>query len=71
MIEELARELWYLHADFFTRGGVFGCWSSPDLNAKRSTWKRLPATEYSLPAGVRHANTVRVTQAELDALQAH
>jgi hypothetical protein len=41
------------------------------LKAKPSAWMRLAEADYGLPAGVRHANTVRVTQAELDALKAH
>jgi hypothetical protein len=71
VIQDPEQELWYLYADFYTQGGIFGCWSTPDLNAKPSAWKRLAQSEYSLPAGVRHANTVRVTQAELEALKAH
>jgi hypothetical protein len=71
VIKDPKRELWYLYADFYTQGGKFGCWSTSDLNAKPSAWKRLAEADYGLPAGVRHANTVRVTQAELDALKAH
>jgi hypothetical protein len=64
------QNLWYLYADFYTRGGVFGAWSTTDLDADPSTWKRLSSgQDYELPSGVRHANTVRVTQAQLDALQ--
>jgi hypothetical protein len=62
---------YYLYADYYGNGGVFGCWSTTDLDSDPSTWTRLATDEYSLPAGVRHANTVRVTQAELDALVAH
>jgi hypothetical protein len=71
VIKDPKRELWYLYADFYTQGGIFGCWRTADLNAKPSSWTRLAQADYSLPAGVRHANTVRVTQAELDALTAH
>ena len=71
VIKDPKRELWYLYADFYTQGGKFGCWSTSDLNAKPSAWTRVAEADYSLPAGVRHANTVRVTQAELDALKAH
>ncbi|HYP87052.1 MAG TPA: glycoside hydrolase family 43 protein [Polyangiaceae bacterium] len=71
VIKDPKRDLWYLYADFYTQGGVFGCWSTPDLSAKPSSWTRVAAADYSLPAGVRHANTVRVSQAELDALKAH
>lgn len=62
---------WYLYADYYGNGGVFGCWTTTNLDADPATWTRLTSgTDYSLPAGVRHANTVRVTQAELDALKA-
>jgi hypothetical protein len=71
IIKDPERELWYLYADFFTQGGKFGCWSTTDLNAKPSSWTRLPPEAYSFPAGVRHANAVSVSQAELDALKAH
>lgn len=71
VIKDPQRELWYLYADFFTRGGKFGCWSSANLGATPSAWKRLSEDEYSFPPGVRHGNTVRVRQAELDALKAH
>ena len=71
IIKDPKQTRWYLYADLYTRGGKFGCWSSHDLNAKPCTWTPLAADEYSLPAGVRHANTVRVSQAELDALKAH
>jgi len=71
VIKDPERDLWYLYADFYTQGGKFGCWSTSDLNAKPSEWKRIAPEDYSLPAGVRHANSVRVTQAELDALKAH
>jgi len=71
VIKDPEKERWYLYADCYTQGGVFGCWSTSDLNAEPSAWQRLAPSEYSLPAGVRHGNTVRVTQSELDALRAH
>lgn len=61
---------WYLYADFYCRDGVFGCWETTDLEADPADWKllNLEKGEYSLPFGVRHANTVRVTEKELNAL---
>ena len=41
-----------------TAGGVFGCWTTTNLNADPSTWTKLAASAYSFPAGVRHANRV-------------
>jgi hypothetical protein len=57
-----------MYADYYLDGGVFGCWTTTDLDIDPSQWAKLSSTAYSLPAGVRHANIVRVTQAELDAL---
>lgn len=71
VIKDPQQERWYLYADLFMRGGQFGCWSTSRLDAPGNAWRRLPEHEYSLPPGVRHANTVRVSQAELDALRAH
>ncbi|HKO49080.1 MAG TPA: glycoside hydrolase family 43 protein [Polyangiaceae bacterium] len=71
VIRDPQRELWYLYADLFTQAGKFGCWSTTNLDAKPSEWRRVAQDGYSMPAGVRHANTVRVSQAELDALKAH
>jgi len=71
IIKDPERELWYLYADFFTQGGKFGCWSTSRLDATASDWKRLAEDEYRLPPGVRHANAVRVSQPELDALKKH
>jgi len=60
---------WYMYADYYAKGGVFGAWTTTNLDADPSTWTRLVSgTDYELPSGVRHANTVRVTQAQLDAL---
>jgi len=61
---------YYLYADYYLRGGVFGCWSTPDLDVDPGSWTKLDPSQYAMPPGVRHANTVRVTQAELDALVA-
>jgi len=71
LIKDPNQDIWYLYADLYAKGGKFGCWSSSDLSAKPSAWTPLPPDDYSLPKGVRHANTVRVSQAELDALKAH
>lgn len=71
VIKDAKQELWYLYADLYTQGGIFGCWSTTDLNAKPSAWKRLARADYSFPADVRHAHPIRITQAELDALVAH
>jgi len=71
VIKDTKRDVWYLFADLYTRGGLFGAWSTTDLNAKPSAWTRLARDDFSFPAGVRHAHPIRVTQAELDALIAH
>jgi hypothetical protein len=68
VLRDPAKARWLLYADLYTQGGIFGCWTSPTLDANPSSWTRLPTSEYSLPAGVRHANAVPVTQAELDAV---
>ena len=59
---------WYLYADFYGRDGQFGCWSTKDLEAPAEDWVLLNEDEYSLPDGVRHANTVWVTENQLEAL---
>lgn len=65
------QQKWYLYADYYGNGGVFGCWTTTDLDADPATWTKLTnEVDFNLPAGVRHANTVRVTQAQLDALKA-
>lgn len=64
-------DVWYLYADHYTRGGQFGGWRTTDLNVAPSGWTAMSSSEYSFPPGVRHANTVRVTQAQLDAIIAH
>lgn len=62
---------WLLYADYYGNGGVFGAWTAPSLAAAPSSWTALPGSDFSFPAGVRHAHAVRVTRAELDALIAH
>lgn len=62
---------WYMFADYYTQGGTLGCWTTTDLDSDASQWSRLSSAEYRFPPGVRHANTVRVTRAELDALVGH
>ena len=63
---------WTMCADLYTLGGgSFGCWSTTDLGAKPSSWTRLSSNAFSMPPNAQHASTVRVTQAELDALVAH
>jgi hypothetical protein len=62
---------WYLYADRYSRGGVFGGWKTANLNTAPSFWTEMSSTEYSFPPGVRHANVVRVTQAQLDKIIAH
>lgn len=59
---------WVLYADYYGNGGVFGAWTTPSLDVAPSTWTELTSSEFRFPTGVRHANTVRVTRAELDAL---
>jgi uncharacterized protein YjdB len=59
---------WYMYADQYTLNGVFGCWTTTDLDVDPGLWTELSTGEFALPSGVRHANTVRVTGAELDAL---
>jgi len=71
VLKDPEQERWYLYADYYLRGGTFGCWSTRDLSAEPSTWTALSPEDYSLPPGVRHANAVRVTAAQLDALKAH
>lgn len=63
---------WTMCADLFTAAsGSFGCWSTNDLGAAPSSWTRLATNTYSLPAYAQHANTVRVTETELNALIEH
>lgn len=61
---------WYMCADFFQTGGA-GCWSTSDLGANPRLWTRVGAASSSMPVGMQHANAVRVTEAELNALLAH
>lgn len=71
VIRPAGQDYWFMYADFYGAGGIFGCWKTNDLDADPSTWTRLSSQEFSLPPNVRHANTVRVTQAELDAMIVH
>jgi hypothetical protein len=71
VVKDPKHELWYLFADLFMQGGVYGAWSTNNLDAKPSSWRRLTTSEFSFPKIVRHANTVRVTQGELEALIAY
>lgn len=71
VIKDPRQDRWYLFADYYLNGGVFGCWTTTDLDTDPGSWTELPSTDYSFPSGVRHASAVRVTQAELDALIAH
>lgn len=57
--------LWYLYADFYGRDGQFGCWATEDLEAPAEDWKLLDFSEYSFPQGVRHANTVKISEVQL------
>jgi hypothetical protein len=71
LLRDPAKPRWLLYADFYSQGGVFGCWTSASIDADPNAWTRLAETEYSLPEGVRHANSVPVTQVELDAIVAY
>lgn len=64
------QNVWYLYADRYSKGGAFGGWKTTDLNVSPSSWTEMSSSEYSFPPGVRHANVVRVTQAQLDAVVA-
>lgn len=68
VIKHPTKDLWYLYADFYGRDGVFGCWETTDLESPAENWRLLSESEYSLPHGVRHANTVRVSNEELEKL---
>ncbi len=71
VIKVPGQERWYTYADYHGNGGVFGCWTTANLDADPATWTQLTnGVDFKLPDGVRHANTVRVTQAQLDALKA-
>ena len=72
VIKVPGQERWYMYADYYGNGGVFGCWTTTNLDSDPATWTKLTnGVDFKLPEGVRHANTVRVTQAQLDALKAH
>ncbi len=65
------QNVWYLYADRYSSGGAFGGWKTTSLDVAPSSWTAMSSTEYSFPPNVRHANVVRVTQAQLDALISH
>ncbi len=71
VVKDPSKELWYLYADFYGRDGQFGCWATTSLDAAPEEWKQLDESEYSFPYGVRHANTVRVSDSELQKLISH
>jgi hypothetical protein len=65
-------DTWIMCADLFAiGGGSFSCWSTGDLDANPSAWTHLSTNAYTMPPSAQHPSTVRVTQAELDALIAH
>lgn len=63
------RDRWYLYCDFYGQDGVFGCWSTESLENPPDKWRQLDPSEFSLPQGVRHANTIIVTLEELEKLK--
>lgn len=63
------KEVWYLYADLYGSDGVFGCWKTDNLENLPEKWQQLEPQEYSFPPGVRHANTVVVTEKELNMLK--
>lgn len=65
---QAAKNRWILYADYYGNGGVFGGWASSSLDAAPSAWKELSASEFSFPAGVRHAHAIAISQKELNAL---
>jgi hypothetical protein len=56
---------WLMYCDLFAEGGVFECWKASDLNS--TVWDRV--IDFGLPAGVKHAGVVAVTQGELNAIR--
>lgn len=71
IIKDPAQERWYVYADKYNANGIFEGFTTTSLDADPAAWTPMPASSFRFPAGVRHANTVRVTQSELDALVAH
>jgi hypothetical protein len=67
VVKQQQSNTWYMCADLFDLGS-FGCWSTTDLDASPGSWKRLGSADFAMPPNAQHGNTVRVTQAELDAL---
>ncbi|WP_426447186.1 AbfB domain-containing protein [Paenibacillus sp. S-38] len=68
VIKSRSENRWYLYADYYSKGGVFGAWTTTDLGS--GTWTKLASGTFSLPAGVRHATAFEVSQSELDRLKA-
>jgi hypothetical protein len=60
---------WYMYYDRFDEGGVFGLSTTTDI-ANPNSWTTVPASGYTLPAGVRHATVFGVTAAELARIRA-
>ncbi len=69
IIKALDEDIWYLYADFYRHDGIFGCWRTDNLENSPDKWNFLSSSEYSLPARVRHANTILVTEEELTKLK--
>lgn len=65
------QNVWYLFADLLGKSGLLGAWKTTDLDAVPSSWTAMSSADYSLPPGARHANAVRVTQEQLDAIIRH
>jgi hypothetical protein len=63
VIKDPKKEKWYLFYDYFTKGGIWGCSSTMDLESGK--WTKMDPSEFSLPAGVRHGNAVKVSNREL------
>lgn len=54
-----------MYVDFFTQGGKFGLWETDDLNSGQ--WQQ--SNDFNLPAGVRHANAIEISNQELQVLK--
>lgn len=59
---------WTMCANLNAPDDSFGCWSTSDVDANPLSWTRLSSKAYAMPPKAQNASTVRVTQAELDAL---
>ncbi len=66
-IESWSTTPWYMCSSI--SGSSPGCWSTEGLDVSPNCWVRLDM--YGVPADARGASTIRVTQAELDALIEH